>query len=58
MWLSVLSFIPTLRVSRFCGWVDVGLSEVGEREASRAGEAIVASGLRCRKVTGATRLVS
>ena len=46
MWLSVLSFIPTLHVSRFCGWVDVGLSEVGEREASRAGEAIVASGLR------------
>ena len=44
-------------MSRFCGWVDVGLSEVGEREAATAGEAIVASGLRCWKVNAASRLV-
>lgn len=34
------------RDNRFCGWVDVGLSEAGKREAATAGEAIVASGLR------------
>ena len=27
-------------VRRFCGWVDVGLSSLGEKEAARAGEAI------------------
>ena len=31
---------------RFCGWVDVGLSKLGEREAETAGEALLASGLR------------
>jgi len=32
--------------NRFCGWVDVGLSHLGETEAETAGEAILASGLR------------
>jgi len=29
-----------LSENRFCGWVDVGLSSLGEKEAARAGEAI------------------
>jgi len=32
--------------NRFCGWVDVGLSKLGEREAETAGEALLASGFR------------
>ena len=35
-----------LVLSRFCGWVDVGLSKLGEREAETAGEALLASGFR------------
>jgi len=32
--------------NRFCGWVDVGLSELGQKEAVTAGEALLASGIR------------
>ena len=35
-----------LILSRFCGWVDVGLSKLGEQEAETAGEALLASGFR------------
>ena len=31
---------------RFCGWVDVDLSTLGEHEAETAGQALVAAGLR------------
>jgi len=31
--------------NRFCGWVDVGLSQLGHEEAITAGQAIAASGL-------------
>ena len=31
---------------RFCGWVDIDLSTLGEHEAETAGQALVAAGLR------------
>ena len=35
---------------RFCGWVDVGLSETGEKEAIRSAEALKNSGLKISKI--------
>jgi len=32
--------------NRFCGWVDIDLSTLGEHEAETAGQALVAAGLR------------
>jgi len=36
--------------NRFCGWVDVGLSPLGQKEATVAGEAIAASGIQVDQV--------
>merc|ERR1711973_756184 len=36
--------------NRFCGWVDVGLSETGEKEAIRSAEALKNSGLKISKI--------
>ena len=38
------------KLSRFCGWVDVGLSLVGEKEAERSALAIKRSGLDISKI--------
>ena len=42
--LNILIFI------RFCGWVDVGLSEVGKNEAENAAKAIQDSGIDVTKI--------
>ena len=37
-------------ILRFCGWVDVGLSELGQQEAERAARDIVNSGIKITKI--------
>ena len=37
-------------IIRFCGWVDVGLSELGVAEAKRSAQAIVSSGIKITKI--------
>ena len=36
--------------NRFCGWVDVGLSDIGQKEAENAAKAIHDSGICVNKI--------